>query len=272
MERLLTGPGGDRHRWRRLGRASPRPSPLTAAPCGGRRDRRRPGRRATVAACWLGPAARRRPWLRRGRPSSATRRFAGAVERYARLVDINNVGHYLFAGTRFEEHHRGTVGRPRCCQPPPRAAPHQGRVAGPDLDSGDGGSINVSTVEAFRGIPHHPVYGVQGRGGGEFTESLAVDVGIHRDPRERPRARCHLLRAVALRPRLTDEDRAKVPGLVLLGAAREPADTAGAAVFLGLGALSPAPRSRSTRQVLAAGGVVLHAAAGRGWTNRPFDA
>jgi 2-hydroxycyclohexanecarboxyl-CoA dehydrogenase len=48
------------------------------------------------------------------------------------------------------------------------------------LEQGRGGAIvNVSTVEAFRGIPGHAVYSAYNAGVSAFTKSLAVEVGRH---------------------------------------------------------------------------------------------
>jgi NAD(P)-dependent dehydrogenase (short-subunit alcohol dehydrogenase family) len=42
-----------------------------------------------------------------------------------------------------------------------------------------GAIVNVSTVEAFRGIPGHAVYSAYNAGVSAFTKSLAVEVGRH---------------------------------------------------------------------------------------------
>ncbi|GAA4380502.1 SDR family oxidoreductase [Actinomadura sp. NPDC048032] len=47
------------------------------------------------------------------------------------------------------------------------------------IDRGAGSIVNNSTVEAFRGIPQHPVYSAFNAGVSAFTRSLAVAVGRH---------------------------------------------------------------------------------------------
>ena len=59
---------------------------------------------ATVAAAGSAGGETSAMVLDVGDPGSATRLVAGALERYGRLdIVVNNVGHYLFAGSRFEE-------------------------------------------------------------------------------------------------------------------------------------------------------------------------
>ena len=156
---------------------------------------------ATVAAAGSAGGETSAMVLDVGDPGSAARLVAGALERYGRLdIVVNNVGHYLFAGSRFEETTEDQWDALDAVNL--RHVLRLTRAALPVLiDQGDGGSIiNVSTVEAFRGIPQHPVYSAYKAAVVAFTRSLAVDVGDPRDPGERPRARCHPLRAAALRP------------------------------------------------------------------------
>nr|WP_275406958.1 SDR family oxidoreductase [Actinomadura bangladeshensis] len=47
------------------------------------------------------------------------------------------------------------------------------------IEQGAGSIVNNSTVEAFRGIPQHPVYSAFNAGVSAFTRSLAVAVGRH---------------------------------------------------------------------------------------------
>ncbi|MDN5896243.1 MAG: SDR family oxidoreductase, partial [Nocardioides sp.] len=47
------------------------------------------------------------------------------------------------------------------------------------VEQESGAIINVSTVEAFRGIPGHAVYSAYNAGVSNFTRSLAVEVGRH---------------------------------------------------------------------------------------------
>ena len=113
----------------------------------------------------------------------------------------------------------------------------------------DGASVvNVSTVEAFRGIPGHAVYSAFNAGVSAFTKSLAVELG--------PRG----IRVNAIAPDLADTDqtpaeamlRGRDPGLVEtwvpLGRFGRPDDYAGVVEFLTSDAAgsSPATPSRST--------------------------
>ncbi|MFV2171523.1 SDR family NAD(P)-dependent oxidoreductase [Actinomadura sp. LOL_016] len=50
------------------------------------------------------------------------------------------------------------------------------------IEHGSGAIVNNSTVEAFRGIPQHPVYSAFNAGVSAFTRSLAVAVGRHTVP------------------------------------------------------------------------------------------
>jgi NAD(P)-dependent dehydrogenase (short-subunit alcohol dehydrogenase family) len=47
------------------------------------------------------------------------------------------------------------------------------------VERGSGSIVNVSTVEALRGIPGHAVYSAFNAGVDAFTRSLAVEVGRH---------------------------------------------------------------------------------------------
>ena len=107
-----------------------------------------------------------------------------------------------------------------------------------------------------------------------FTRSLAVDVGIHGIHVNGLAPDVTRSEQLPYDRWLTDEDRAKVPAWVPLGRLGEPADTAGAAVFLAsdLGAFVTGTTIPVDGGTLAAGGWYHTAREGRGWTNRPFDA
>jgi NAD(P)-dependent dehydrogenase (short-subunit alcohol dehydrogenase family) len=135
---------------------------------------------------------------------------------------------------------------------------------------GGGSIVNVSTVEAFRGIPANAVYSAFNAGVNAFTKSLAVELG--------PSG----VRVNAIAPDLADtlqtpaemmlagRDPASVSRWVPLGRFGRPDDYAQVAVFLAsdmarfvTGTIVPVDGG-----TLAAGGWYRRAS-GRGWTNMP---
>jgi 2-hydroxycyclohexanecarboxyl-CoA dehydrogenase len=135
---------------------------------------------------------------------------------------------------------------------------------------GSGSIVNVSTVEAFRGIPGNAVYSAFNAGVNAFTRSLSVELG--------PRG----VRVNAIAPDVADTLqtpatsmlRGRDPGLVRhwvpLGRFGRPEDYADVAVFL-----SSHLSRFVTGQVIPVDGGTLAAsgwygrADGRGWTNMP---
>jgi len=104
---------------------------------------------------------------------------------------------------------------------------------------GQGGSIiNVSTIEAFRGIPNHTVYATFKAAITGFTQSLAVELGPEH------------IRVNAIAPETTNSEQVKATSRVPaankehlarwfpIGRFGEPRDSAGAALFLASDALS----------------------------------
>jgi NAD(P)-dependent dehydrogenase (short-subunit alcohol dehydrogenase family) len=137
---------------------------------------------------------------------------------------------------------------------------------------GRGGAIvNLTTVEAFRGIPGHAVYAACKAAVTQFGRSLAVELGPQR------------IRVNAIAPDVVEspqlpysqwveeEDRWRWHTWVPLGRHGTPADVAGAALFLA----SPLSAFVTGTTVHVDGGT--HAAGGwyprhgGGWTNRPLD-
>lgn len=130
--------------------------------------------------------------------------------------------------------------------------------------------VNVSTVEAYRGIPGHAVYSAFNAGVSAFTKSLAVETG--------PLG----IRVNAIAPDLADTDqtpaaamlRGRDPGLVEtwvpLGRFGQPDDYAAVVEFL----TSDAARFVTGQTIPVDGGTLAASgwyrrADGKGWTNMP---
>jgi NAD(P)-dependent dehydrogenase (short-subunit alcohol dehydrogenase family) len=138
------------------------------------------------------------------------------------------------------------------------------------IEQGSGGSIvNVSTIEAFRGIPGCAVYSAFNAGITGFTKSLALELGPHR------------IRVNAIAPETTEtlqvrpsewipeEKRHLVPYWTPLGRFGTPDDAAGCALFLAsdLSAWVTGTTVHVDGGALAAGG--FYRVPGGGWTNLP---
>lgn len=138
------------------------------------------------------------------------------------------------------------------------------------IERGSGCIINVSTVEAFRGIPGHAVYSAYNAGVSAFTKSLAVELG--------PSG----IRVNAIAPDLADTEQTPAalmlagrdPNLIRtwlpLGRFGDPDDFAGVVAFLA----SEDSRFVTGHTIPVDGGTL--AASGwysritrRGWTNMP---
>jgi len=185
-------------------------------------------------------------------------------------VLVNNVGHYVIRGgadfvdtgeddwdALYAVNLKHVFLCTRAFVPPMRAG-------------GPGGSIiNVSTVEAFRGIPRHSVYATFKAGITEFTRSLALELG--RDG----------IRVNAIAPDLTQslqvrydrwvpaEQEHLIPTWVPVGRFGTADDLAGVAVFLAsdLSAFVTGTTVHADGGSLAAGGWFRREDGS--WTNRP---
>ncbi|WP_427869523.1 SDR family NAD(P)-dependent oxidoreductase [Leucobacter luti] len=141
------------------------------------------------------------------------------------------------------------------------------------IAAGRGAIINVSTVEAYRGIPGNAVYSAYKAGVSAFTKSLAVELG--------PSG----IRVNAIAPDLTDTDQTPAdamlegrdPALTAswlpLGRFGTPDDHAGVVSFLA----SDDSRFVTGHTIPVDGGTLASSgwygrAGERGWTNRPTHA
>ena len=194
------------------------------------------------------------------------------IAEYGRVdVLVNNVGHYLYRGLRFldtdEEHWDSlyAVNLRHMFLCTKAFAPRM-------IEQAEGGSIvNVSTVEAFRGIPMQVVYSAFKAGVVQFTKSLALDLGGDG------------IRVNAIAPDLTQTIQVPydrwvpegqehlIPRWVPVGRFGTPDDIAGVALFLAsdLSAFVTGTTVHADGGSLAAGG--WYRTERGGWTNRPLN-
>jgi NAD(P)-dependent dehydrogenase (short-subunit alcohol dehydrogenase family) len=205
-------------------------------------------------------------------PRQVTELADATMEAYGRVdVLVNNVGHYLYRGAPFldtkEEQWNSlydvNLRHVFLCT----------RAFAPTMvEQGDGGSIvNVSTVEAFRGMPMMAVYSAFKAGVTQFTKSLALELGNDG------------VRVNAIAPDLTQsiqvdydrwvpaEQRHLITTWVPVGRFGTADDIAGVALFLAsdLSAFVTGTTVHADGGSLAAGGWFRTERGG--WTNRPLQ-
>jgi len=94
-------------------------------------------------------------------------------------VLVNNVGHFLRAPTAFAEEGEDAWAAQRAINLEHVLAVTRAVLPGM-IERGRGGSvINLTTIEAFRGIPGHAVYSAYKAAIVAFGRSLALEVGAH---------------------------------------------------------------------------------------------
>lgn len=188
-------------------------------------------------------------------------------------VLVNNVGHYLHGGRPFHQSSEEQwealhdVNLRHVFRMTHAAIPAM-------IERGPGGSIiNMTTVEATRGIPRQAVYGAYKAAVAHFTRCLSLDLSEHG------------IRVNAIAPDVTqslqlpydewlsDEDRERIPHWVPLSRLGTAADGGGVAVFLAseLSAFVTGASIPLDGGTGVAGGWYRTDHGRAGWTNRPLD-
>jgi NAD(P)-dependent dehydrogenase (short-subunit alcohol dehydrogenase family) len=196
---------------------------------------------------------------------ATTRQERGSVD-----ILVNNVGHYGGPRKAFHESTRGEwldlyrVNLEHVLLVTRAVLPHM-------VERRSGAIVNVSTVEAFRGIPTRAVYAAFKAGITGLTKSLALEYAPHG------------IRVNAIAPDVIEtlqvpysrwvqpEDQHRVPQWVPIGRFGTPADVAGVALFLAsdLAAFVTGTTVHADGGTFAAGGWFRTQEGG--WTNRPRD-
>ena len=139
------------------------------------------------------------------------------------------------------------------------------------LEQKRGGSIiNVSTIEAFRGIPNCAIYSAFNCGVTGFTRSLALELGPQRIRVNAIAPETTETLQVPIRRWIRPENHDRIPYWIPLGRFGTPDDMAGAALFLatGLSAWVTGTTLHVDGGALAAGG--FYRTPSGDWTNLPI--
>jgi NAD(P)-dependent dehydrogenase (short-subunit alcohol dehydrogenase family) len=202
-------------------------------------------------------------------PSEVDRVLATALDAFGTVdVLVNNVGHYGGARRAFHEQDRAewhdlyrvNLEHAFLCSK---------AVLPTMVERGRGAIVNVSTIEAFRGIPSRAAYAAFKAGVTGFTKSLALEYAQHG------------IRVNAIAPDVTEtpqvpysqwvkpEDEHLVPVWVPIGRFGTPDDLAGVALFLAsdLSGFVTGTTVHADGGTFAAGGWFRTEEGG--WTNRP---
>ena len=184
-------------------------------------------------------------------------------------VLVNNVGDYRPASRNFlrsteaqwqDLYELNLLHVLRCCH----------RIVPSIIERGGGAVVNVSTVEAFRGIPANSVYAAFKSGVVEFTKSLAVEVAPHG------------VRVNAIAPDMADtlqtpaasmlrgREVERIANWIPMGRFGDPDDYAAVVAFLA----SDSARFVTGETIAVDGGTLAASgwygrADGKGWTNLP---
>lgn len=164
--------------------------------------------------------------------ATAERAMAEIEARFGRLdILVNNVGDFLMIRDKFgdtTEEQWDALYRVNL-----RNMFVVTRAAIPLLRKAGGGSIiNVSTIEAFRGIPNHAIYAAFKAGITGFTQSLAVELGPEHIRINAIAPETTNTEQVKATSRVPPENKAHLPRWFPIGRFGEPSDCAGAALFL----------------------------------------
>ncbi len=163
---------------------------------------------------------------------TAAAAMAAIEARFGRLdILVNNVGDFLMIRDRFgdtTEEQWDALYRVNL-----RNMFVVTRAAIPLMRKAGGGSIvNVSTIEAFRGIPNHAVYAAFKAGITGFTQSLAVELGPEHIRVNAIAPETTNTEQVKATSRVPPQNKAHLPRWFPIGRFGEPSDSAGAALFL----------------------------------------
>ncbi|MDI6028525.1 SDR family oxidoreductase [Corticibacterium sp. UT-5YL-CI-8] len=206
------------------------------------------------------------------RKGTESRRIISDVrERFGGLdVLVNNVGDYLGYKTEFAESTEEEWDALYAVNL--LHLLHMSKAAIPLMREGGGGSIiNISTIEAFRGIPLTVVYSAFKAAITGFTQSLAVELGQYGIRVNAIAPETTNTAQIVATPRVPPENRDHLSRWFPIGRFGEGADSAGAALFLASDRLSGWVSGSS---IVVDGGALAAGAWMRlqdnGWTHLPI--